>query len=116
MGVEAIVTAPGFREVIFNFLWYCVELIYMLSVIAYVGYTLDFPHGYWNRRRDTVEATVPAAAVGDSWKNAGSFLQDAALVARSLKQAVSGEVPVPNASESQAAAVITTSAAVVKAK
>lgn len=85
MAVETLASAPGFREVIFNFLWYTVELAYMLAVIVYVGYTLDLPRGFGNRGR-TIGEEIPAAAVGSSWTNATSFLKDAAGVARQLKE------------------------------
>jgi len=87
MTVESIVTAPGFREVIFNFLWHVIELVYMIAVIAYVSYTLDFPRGYWGGRREP-SGEIPAAAVGNSWSTAASFLQDAGQVARTLKESL----------------------------
>lgn len=87
MVVETIATAPGFREVIFNFFWYVVEFVYMIAVIIYVGYTIDFPRGFASRGR-VVGEEVPAAAVGNSWQMASSFLKDASVAARSLKDSL----------------------------
>lgn len=70
----------GFHEAVFNFIWYTVEFITDLCVIAYVAYTFKLI-GPWKTKKD-----VPGT-FDDTWSQTSSILTAAATVANKINSA-----------------------------
>jgi len=71
--------AIGYYQSIGNFIYYSIQVVYMLAVIAYVGYTFGWV------KQPKVKGDV-TGQVNDTWSNAGNFLANAADVAKKVNK------------------------------
>lgn len=90
-----VAITSSYTDMLFLFIWYSVEFIYMLSVIVYVSMTTGFPKRIWAGPPQEVVAPPQ-----NPLAYAGSFVADAASIAKTLKETFNNPAPVAMATAS----------------
>lgn len=83
-----------YHEILFLFVWYSVELVFMLSVIAYVLYTFK----WYNPA--AIKEDVPAT-MNDTWSQTSTIVGNLAQITKQVSAAFKGEEEVVEKSESK---------------